>query len=220
MVEGIDWPRTRAFTWSDYGNVQLNVRGRQALGVIDPTRAFDGVREELRAALLELRHPEDDQPVIERVSTAEELYQGPHLDGAPDLLVETRGYEYEIVTHLTPGGPLPTEMDGEVFPPALRSGTHRAEGMLVACGPGVRAGARIESAALEDMTPTILHLLGLPVPSYMDGQALSQLIDPQSEAAHVPAYSAEELPDVSGNEPYSDDEAVEVEKHLRDLGYV
>jgi predicted AlkP superfamily phosphohydrolase/phosphomutase len=217
MVDGIDWSSTRAYTWSDYGNVQLNVRGRQALGAVGPDGEYEAARNELRAALLELRHPDNDGPVVTQVYRAEELYEGPHLDMAPDLLVETRNYEYEIITHLTPGGPVPTEIDAEVFPPALRGGTHRAEGMLIASGPDIRAGAHLGAAHLEDMTPTILNLLGLPIPSYMDGHVLEDLCAP---AAHVPAYAEEELPDVIGDSPYSDEEAAEVEQHLRDLGYV
>jgi len=220
MVDGIDWSSTKAYTWSDYGNVQLNVRGRQALGAVDPDGEYEVAREELRAALLELRHPNNDGPVIAEVHKAEDLYAGPHLDKAPDLLVQTRNYEYEIITHLTPGGPVPTEIDAEVFPPALRGGTHRAEGMLIASGPDVRAGARLSAAHLEDMTPTILHLLGLPIPSYMDGHVLEDLFAPTALTGHAPAYAEEELPDVIGDEPYSDEEAAEVEKHLRDLGYV
>ncbi len=220
MVEGIDWSQTRAYTWSDYGNVQLNVRGRQAAGVLDPGPEYEAAAAELRAALLELRHPDDERPVIESVLTADELYAGPQLGRAPDLLVETRDYEYEIITHLTPGGPVPTEMDGDVFPPALRGGTHRAEGMLIASGPGIRAGAEIGDTTLEDMAPTILHLLGLPVPSYMDGAVADELLAPGVLVGGGPAYVEQELPDVIGDAPYSHEEAQEVEKHLRDLGYV
>jgi predicted AlkP superfamily phosphohydrolase/phosphomutase len=220
MVEGIDWSGTKAYTWSDYGNVQLNVRGRQGLGIVEPSTEYEAVCNELRAALLELRHPEDDRPVVEKVHRAGDLYVGPHVEKAPDLLVETRDYEYEIITHLTPGGPIPTEIDAEVFPPALRSGTHRAEGMLIAAGPGIRPGVRIEAASLVDMTPTILHMLDVPVPSYMDGHVVADLWESEALASRPPTYAEEELPDVAGDAPYSDEEAVEVERHLRDLGYV
>jgi len=220
MVEGIDWSRTRAYSWSDYGNLQLNVRGRQALGIVGPGEEYETARDELRDALLELRHPADGRPIVERVYKAEELYTGPHVDMAPDLLAQTTDYEYEIITNLTPGGPVPTETDAVVFPPPLRSGTHRAEGMLIASGPGIRRGARLEPASLVDMTPTILHLLGLPIPTYMDGHVIAGLLDPATLASRPPTYEEQELPDVAGDEPYSDEEATEVEKHLRDLGYV
>ena len=220
MVEGIDWSQTRAYTWSDYGNVQLNVRGRQGLGVVDADGEYAAVREELRAALLELRHPSDDRPIIESVCTAEELYRGPHVGTAPDLLVETRDYEYEIITHLTPGGPVGASHDGELFPPALRGGTHRAEGMLIASGPGIRAGAQIGDTPLENMAPTILHLLGLPVPGYMDGVVAEELLTAEALSRGAPTYLDEALPDVAGDAPYSEDEAEAVEQHLRDLGYV
>lgn len=220
MVEGIDWSRTRVYCWSDYGNVQINVRGRQGLGVVAPGAEFDAMREELIVSLRGLRHPDDGLPVVEDVYTAEELYAGPHLDKAPDLLVQTRNYEYEIITHLTPSGPVPTEVDTAIFPPPLRSGTHRIEGVLIACGPTIRQGFHFESATLEDIAPTLLYLLGLPVPTYMDGHVIEELFEPSVLRDRAPAYKDEQLPDLQVDSPYSADEAVEVEKHLRDLGYV
>ena len=52
------------------------------------------------------------------------------------------------------------------------------EGVLIASGPAFRAGAAPEGATLLDIAPTVLHLLGVPVPADMDGRVLTEILDP------------------------------------------
>jgi predicted AlkP superfamily phosphohydrolase/phosphomutase len=219
-TQHIEWPKTKAYSWSDYGNLQLNVRERQASGLVEPGAEYEAARDELTQALLELRHPDDGQPVVGQVHRPEEVYTGPHLAEAPDLIVETLDYTYEIITHLTPGGAVRRELDASVFPPALRSGTHRREGILIAAGPEIRRGAQPQTARIVDLAPTILHLLGLPIPTYMDGRVLEEVLEPGWLGDSPPSYREEELPGQASETAYSAQEAEKVEEHLRDLGYV
>jgi phosphonoacetate hydrolase len=58
---------------------------------------------------------------------------------------------------------------------------------MVAAGPGFRRGARVEAPSGNiDLTPTILRLLGLPVPESLEGRVLSEAFadggDPAPEA--------------------------------------
>jgi len=54
---------------------------------------------------------------------------------------------------------------------------HRLHGMLVISGPGIKKDERVYGASLLDIAPTILWLLGLPVPKDMDGNALIQIAE-------------------------------------------
>jgi hypothetical protein len=50
---------------------------------------------------------------------------------------------------------------------------HRGEalaGILFARGAGIEAGGRVENVHVRDMTPSVLHWLGLPVAEDMDGR--------------------------------------------------
>lgn len=63
---------------------------------------------------------------------------------------------------------------GRIGPyPLYRAGNHTPDAFVLACGPGIAAGATLpgEAHAL-DITPTILDLMGAPIPSYMDGRPL------------------------------------------------
>ena len=58
-----------------------------------------------------------------------------------------------------------------------QSGTHRnaGPGLLLAVGPGVRAGGRLEHASAADVLPTLLYLRDLPVGRDMEGEPLHRL---------------------------------------------
>jgi hypothetical protein len=55
------------------------------------------------------------------------------------------------------------------------SRTRAGPGLLLAAGPGFREGGRLERAQAEDVLPTLLYLLDLPVGRDMDGQPLPRL---------------------------------------------
>jgi hypothetical protein len=62
---------------------------------------------------------------------------------------------------------------GRIGPvPFQRTGSHVERGFLLASGPGIPAGALSTSAHALDLAPTILSLMGAPVPAYMDGNPL------------------------------------------------
>jgi hypothetical protein len=70
--------------------------------------------------------------------------------------------------------------------------TGRADGVLLLRGEGVRAGSLVNDAAIDDVAPTLLYALGLPVGRDMDGRALTDAFEPGFLAAHplsfLPSY--------------------------------
>src|SRR5205823_7989350 len=74
FLEEIDWSQTRAFFAQDKG-VWVNLAGRENSGIVREVE-FDRVIEETRADLLQLKAPEDGEPVFERVMRREETFNG------------------------------------------------------------------------------------------------------------------------------------------------
>ncbi len=56
----------------------------------------------------------------------------------------------------------------------VKSGCHDPKGMMILYGPGIAAGARIDQANNLDIAPTLLTLMGLPVPEEMKGRVLRE----------------------------------------------
>jgi hypothetical protein len=70
--------------------------------------------------------------------------------------------------------------------PTPKQGYHDQAGVLIIAGPGIASGAELGRCSTLDLAPTMLHLLGLPVPHYMPGRILDEALD---EPAVMPAVS-------------------------------
>jgi predicted AlkP superfamily phosphohydrolase/phosphomutase len=212
----IDWSRTRAYAQGNFGQIFLNLKGRQPHGCVAPEDARP-LRDDLKAALLAIPHPETGAPLVERVYEAEELYSGPHAHLAPDLTVVLRDWRYRTIG-------LHDFTTNRLISPAFGpTGDHRMEGVLIAAGPPFRPGAAPENANLLDIAPTVLHLLGVPVPDDMDGRVMTEILDPAF--APVPAAVANGSgASPSAGEPvtvaYTEEEDEAIQQRLADLGYL
>jgi predicted AlkP superfamily phosphohydrolase/phosphomutase len=214
---GIDWSGTRAFGDNTRSCVWLNLEGRDPGGIV---RAEDRATlvEELREVLLALVD-ETGAPVVEAVHTPEEQYVGPYVDRAPDLQIDWRydrpvgGLRYEgRLGHAVSRGSSRGFMHG-------LSGAHRPLGVLMVHGPRFAQGVRLDGVGLEDLSPTILHLLGAPVPEDVDGRVVVEaLAEPHASRPVTFVASADrgEIADVG----YSEREAAEMEERLSALGYL
>jgi len=114
---------------------------------------------------------------------------------------------------------LPDYIPAEAAGPAVE---HRHFGIFCMKGPGVRRGERIYGASVLDVTPTILHLFGLPSGADMDGAVLLNAFeDPRLP---TPIASWDDVPGDDGRHPpsrqYDGVSAAESLKQLVALGYV
>ncbi len=166
MLRGVDWSRTRAYSLG-LGGIYLNLRGREAEGIVDEADA-DRLKAEIARGLRGLPDPLDGSAAIRGVKPREEVYSGPFVGEAPDLLVHfSKGFRASSSTSM--GG-----VAGLVFEDNRKkwSGDHIVDPALV---PGVlflNRPFRSEGARLEDLAPTILEALGVPKGPAMEGSSL------------------------------------------------
>jgi predicted AlkP superfamily phosphohydrolase/phosphomutase len=214
----IDWTRTRAYAQGNYGQVYLNLRGRQPRGAVGPAEA-DALAAEIRRGLLALRSPETGAPLVAAVRGADEVYRGPRRSLAPDLLVEMADPSHHTV------GLFDFTTHKLLMKAFSMSGDHRPEGVLYAGGPGIAAGSTPHGARLADLAPTILCLLGLPAPADLDGRVLEEILDRSALPSHgpsVPAVAPVPASAGPGAPPAAMDaeEEAEVRRRLQSLGYL
>jgi predicted AlkP superfamily phosphohydrolase/phosphomutase len=217
----IDWSRTRAYAQGNFGQIFLNLKGRQPKGCVAPEDARF-VLDELKAELRAIAHPETGEPLVDHVYERDELYDGPQSALAPDLTVVLTDWRYRTIG-------LHDFTTSRVITPAFGpTGDHRMDGILIAAGPPFRRGAKPRGAALLDVAPTVLSLLGVPVPSDMDGRVLTELLEPDHhlEPALRVMTSALSAGSTNGNSPgsigssYSDADSAAIQQRLADLGYL
>jgi predicted AlkP superfamily phosphohydrolase/phosphomutase len=224
LESSIDWSQTQAFAQGYYGNIYLNLKGREPMGVVEPTE-YEDVLRNLTEKLEELQHPDDGFPLVEKVYRRDELYHGPQLNRLPDLVLVMRNYSH--IARLGSEGDKGKHLLGrpfEEYGSLAHTGSHRLEGILFLFGQSFHHNAheKLEGPCLADMTPTILYLLDLPIPSYIDGRVLTEFIRPGWVADH-PIQTDEVAtlnPPVGDAAGYQADEMAAVARRLQNLGYL
>jgi predicted AlkP superfamily phosphohydrolase/phosphomutase len=180
LMPTINYAESRAFSEGTFGSICLNVRGREPMGIVEPGAEYEALRGEIRRKLEALVDPVTGVPAVEKTFLREELYSGAHFERAPDIIAVLReGYQMvgDIVAHQY-GGRRPLEQTVFALSEGTRfklSGIHRPIGIVMAAGPSVKPGARIEGARIIDIAPTVLQLFGLHGPP-MDGQVLQEIV--------------------------------------------
>ncbi len=176
---GIDWKKTPAFTLRAdlQGYIRINLKGREQQGIISPGRDYSDLCIQIADGLTSFRDASTGQPFIEEVCDTDKLYgDGDHRDRLPDLIVrwkDTPAIENSAIEspHL---GCIKRKTPGRI--PNGRSGNHRPEGFLIACGKGIRAGKQLQvKADIIDLAPTILHYLGAHTSLPLSGRLIPEL---------------------------------------------
>ncbi len=206
----VDWSRTVAYSIGHVGQVYVNLKGREPHGIVEPGEEQEAVKRRVCEALQALRHPETGQPLVDRVIDGREVAHGPYAHRGPDLHLVLDGYRaIAFPLFATDGRLVTTQIRGD-------SGSHRLHGLLIAHGPAIRGGQTVEGASILDLAPTILHILGLPVPEDMDGRVLTSLLSFDRPVTYAPAVEGA----VRDSQSLSREESAELEERLRSLGYL
>ncbi|MGD2110089.1 MAG: alkaline phosphatase family protein [Phycisphaerae bacterium] len=214
----IDLSRTEACVMhaGNAGFLYINLKGRQPTGIVDPSR-FDALRDELQDRLLgdacKVRTPNGEViQMFPEVHKPEELYGCERKDQPwlPDLLLiphETLA----VVRKIRGRSPV------RWLPYRRLEGTHRFDGIFVATGPGVARNRKVRPK-IVDCAPTILTMLGLPVPDDMEGNVINDMFETPPAVRTEAAPTTEKASEI--DEAYSPEELQQVTERLSDLGYL
>lgn len=229
LFAGVDWSTTQAYHTAEFpGSIRINLKGRETNGVVNPGSEYETVCETIRSALEGYVNPDTGKPVVERVFRREELYWGPCLDRAPDLIVHLADYAYTIDWYLpvadSSAARSSSVVDKLTGRYAVNCGSHRPTGILMLRGPDIRRAVTLQSNQIYDLAPTLLYLMGQSVPADMDGRVLTEAITPE-RLARQPLERTEQGHVADGGafaeaEVYSDADTELVSERLRSLGYL
>jgi len=217
-VSNVDWSRTKAYRFPMYHpaeGVEINLRGRQPKGIVEPGKEFEELRERIIQHLQEAVDPESDQQVALEVYRREELYSGPYADIAPDIIfLAQEGYKAEGGIEESYCAPVPLH--------ALEknNGVHRMEGIFIAYGENIGRGVKVEGAELVDLASTILYTLGMAIPEDMDGRILLEIFEPSFVASQKPRSSKAPSRERRAAQTLTAEEEEEIKDKLRGLGYL
>jgi predicted AlkP superfamily phosphohydrolase/phosphomutase len=175
-LSSINWRETKAYSYGNLGLICINLKGREAEGIV-PQDEYEELRDYIIKNLRELKDPENGKYIVDTVFKREELYTGPYVDYAPDLIVMMDMTYQERATF----GDFLVGSVGRIEEKNIsmrRSGQHRMNGVFIMKGKNIRKNSKIEDAEIIDLAPTILYTMRVPIPSDMDGKVLKDAFDP------------------------------------------
>lgn len=166
-LQSVDWSKTKAYAVGLVG-IFLNIRGREAKGIVSPGEEAMAVKRQIAANLQGLVDEETGDVAINEAFDTDTLYRGPYKGNAPDLLM---GYNhgYRISWDCASG-----VVAGEVFEDNVKawSGDHIVDPRLV---PGIllcNHEVSSDDPHIVDLAPTVLTLFGVRPADHMDGTPL------------------------------------------------
>jgi predicted AlkP superfamily phosphohydrolase/phosphomutase len=155
-------PDSKAFSLLP-GRIFINLKGREEFGSVAPGQEYENLRNELIGKLPSLLDPDSGERIIRKIVKRETLFNGPHFETTPDLLViPENGYDLKgniLEEKLTAKGTLVgmhTDDDATFF---LRNRLINKDD---------------NTFGIIDILPTIMKLLDLNVPeaSQFDGKSI------------------------------------------------
>lgn len=198
----VNWKHSKALA-SGQGPIYL---------LVDDEDERKSLAKELTDKIIALRDPSGN-PVFEEVHRGDELYHGPYMELAPELVAEQRsGYH------------VPGKISGDsVFArPQKWSGENKKTGLFAVWGRDVADGGPFDGSdgeplSILDLMPTVLHWLGEPVPEDVDGDVRRDVFVYGSETASRDPTS---VAPIAPRETGPGCAARTVEDRLENLGYL
>lgn len=202
----VNWGETLAYSRSHIGHIRLNREGRELDGSVTD-KEYDRVREDIMRKLADLKVPGTGKKLAQWVKPKEELYSGPYMFDAPDILFNP--LEGDNCAGSIVGYGAILFFNSTVFSKKIHPGHHRRDGILMAYGSGV--DSRKQDASLMDIAPTLLNLNSYSIPEQMDGEVIDGI------SKKTPRY---ERPNNFYQSDLSSKRNKEIEERMESLGYL
>jgi predicted AlkP superfamily phosphohydrolase/phosphomutase len=165
--EGVDWNRTKAYAVG-LGQIYFNLRGRESHGIVSSGAEYTALQDEIATKLVTVTDPDTGERVFRAIYRRDEIYKGPYLQFAPDLQV---GFNdgYRVGWQDTLGGVSRAVVENNN---RKWSGDHCATATEISGGVFFANRKISREPHIMDLSPTILKLLGVPLPPDLDGRPL------------------------------------------------
>tara|TARA_B100000315_G_C14563421_1_gene581687 strand:+ start:220 stop:1989 length:1770 start_codon:yes stop_codon:yes gene_type:complete len=164
LFESVDWNNTQAYSLG-FTSIYLNLKGRERKGIVNCGEKNDIINKIIR----KLKNIKDgNKTVLTNIYKGSEIYRGKHTDLAPDIVLGfSPGYR---MSWKSASGSIEDEI---IYDNAEKwRGDHLIDRTHV---PGVlftNFKIKKDNPTILDIAPTVLKLLDVKIPDYIDGEAL------------------------------------------------
>jgi len=182
-LNSINWASTKAYADQHveiYGTIWINLKGREPCGIVDPGEQYEQLQSRIIDLVKGFNDPASGEGMATNVYKREDIFKGPFSFKAPDIIVEWKNNAYRTQSPFgLSGNKLESYigiLDSKETSQTI-SGEHKRNGIFLIKGKHIKKGIKIEGAEIIDLAPTILHLLGIAIPTEMDGDVLTEAFD-------------------------------------------
>jgi predicted AlkP superfamily phosphohydrolase/phosphomutase len=220
----IDWLKTKAFVGETEG-IRINRKEIYPNGIVD-NKEYENLREYVIREIKKLKDPETGENVIEYAYKREEIFSGPYVNEFPDIIAIPMKDKYNISSRIQRKGYKQASPDCFIAREEhwrKVSGSHRREGIFIIHGKDVKQNLEINDSDIFDICPTALYLLGLPIPSDVDGKVITEALLEEyikKNPIRIHNIQIEKTESKILRDEYTDDEREKLADHLRGLGYI
>ncbi len=212
MFANLDWESTTAYCRTPSSN-GITIRTSKNPGEpgVQPEE-YESFRQKLISDLKELKHPDTGVRIITHIHKREDIFSGPAMEEAPDLLLVLRDFGFVSIKDKQPV----VETRSET------AGTHHPDGVFFASGPGIRKGDMINRKNITDVGATLLYSLGLEIPEDFDGKVMEEIFTPEflvDNPVMTTDQATNQAKDVEGD-AMSEEEKDKLMAQLKMLGYM
>ena len=217
----IDWSNTKAHCNEAYrSSPAVWIKKIEAIANGHTTSLCESVEQALKS----LVDPQTGEPVISSLHRPRESYTGPHTERAPELLPSWWEDGF-LIEQSEPAGdaPLVERSTSPVEGGVEFAGSHRLDGVFMASGGPFRQGVEFTGARITDVTPTVLHVMGFPIPNDMDGHVLSDALEDDFLASRNTEWEEVDDDQTLQDEErstFTHNESELIAKRLQALGYI
>jgi len=219
ILAHFDMSKTKVYPVGAWGNLCINLKGRQPYGIVNPGKEYEDQRDEIIMKLKDLRDPATGTPVIDKIYKREEVYSI-FPENTPDMLIcWAKGYSFIGEREMKVIG---IKADrNNLFTEHRWSGNHRPNGILIIKGKEIKEDYQTNGAEIVDVAPTILALLSVSIPDDMDGKVLKETISETFLNLNPIKYHKSVKTQLASTESaYSEEESEKIKKKLQELGYI
>lgn len=208
----LDWSKTVAYCRTPSSNgITIRVAERPGLPGVSPD-LYEPLRDRLIRQLQEVKD-ETGAPVFTAIQRREEVFPGPAMREAPDLLLTLHDHGFVSIAD---GHPVVVRRPTPI-------GTHHPDGILIGYGPGLRSGIEAERRRIVDVAALLLYMIDMPVPADFEGEVPESFFTDDQLARHPVRVGSPTLPVRDGEVQegdMGDAEKEQILKQLQLLGYM
>lgn len=178
ISSNIDFSKTRAFYHSVCSRgIRINLKYKYKQGIVEE-KDFEIIREEIIDFLESIKDPDTGEKIIKKIYKSEEVYGKKAVNDPLDIIFELKE-NYGAQELIQPTGDLTSFFKETKTLPVLSKpgfydwiGDHIPDGILFIYGKNIKSGKTV-NASVIDIVPTVLSVLSLPIPDYIDGKLIT-----------------------------------------------